>query len=1292
MDGKILYFFIRYKRDSKENTKDINFIVPEKNELKPISIYTEEQYDNLSYYYNKIFKVSKSAGKGKKGNNYYFELEINNEKHIIHFDSKGLTFVYEVNLEVRDEITDNQKKINQNKEYYEIIEFFIKALKNKGEERLIDKLYKESIELYENKKDFSLLIILFLNIYQKKDLCLQILKIFKKINQNPKDNEKNLDRKPFLKEYISKFKSIISEADEIIKNNNYNFIEFYGIILCYVNYYDYKTFTLVINDLYIKNSNDLYEILLIYNSHFNNPINQHLDFLNKFIGYIIENKDFPVFEKGIKIIKDIETFLSIIEKNKSEILEKYNDKKLEKVIKLNDLKFKKNGMEDEPQNEIVTASKVISKNDNDPYISIKNKKKIFEVFNNIKSIINFCKEKKAFLIYFTINFWKYILNYYNEPTQDNIEICFKLREIFIQYYDLILYVFDKKDEKSIIKKEVFNYFERDEFAFLLDNKIRRYNNNSKVTFIEKLRLIKKYNPYYREPKYFNYVSCGIFDFIDLDQIDNNFIEEFKGMNFEYIFKNNINEYIYKIFAKVKNIPNFNKVIQLINIKTLKNKNIYLYLLNEKYDEIISNEIGLLIDEKFKEAINVVAKIAIINYVYETKCNKFVFIYKRIKKLDRMIITLIFIEIINQCYNKEDKHIKKEESKNGEIEIDEKDQDIDIDYNEMKNFIFEEFSNKLDLELDIDNIINLLDCLEEKDKRKDIMNSINGKETLVNQFLQKLVKKNLFTKDEFFSYNKNIKISLFYKLYEKGKIKKNEEEYYNRIIFLLDSIKRDIEGDIKKFKLEEFLKNDPSLIKQRLSLIKIIIEGFNPDEQYAELKRINDDINKNICELIYIKNNILIYFQDTYHDIIKRIIEVIKNNNQKTINYYRRRIKDLMKEKEKLKDTVKKIEQVKNFFLFKIIYAMDPMKNERKKFENAYETLEQIKKDLKDNISITTLNNKYKEIFKKIKEKLSNNEDRANDFIKELINYCEISNTNLIDELTIFFKSKIYELDINSIIFFFENYFEKDNKDWNDRLPPTDYKNKWEENFQNIKEDLNKLRENGIYDYKNIGKYNKLFTCLYDKKFAIDFLFSQTSDEIHKLKDKINPINRKINTKDIIDIEKCIFAITEMRALKNNFKIIEYIKRLDDKTISQFENYSKIYSSIIKLEVTDDDISDIVYDKVINIIRDATFNIFQDTENIIYKNKNNEEIRKEGKIMEELIQIKNQIQIKNKIENNEDNEIKSKYRVLIFFKDLISNLEKINEYMKILRKKGSSLPIKVSIYKYKFISICRNTKF
>ena len=69
-------------------------------------------------------------------------------------------------------------------------------------------------------------------------------------------------------------------------------------------------------------------------------------------------------------------------------------------------------------------------------------------------------------------------------------------------------------------------------------------------------------------------------------------------------------------------------------------------------------------------------------------------------------------------------------------------------------------------------------------------------------------------------------------------------------------------------------------------------------------------------------------------------------------------------------------------------------------------------------------------MKKIKEKLSNNEERSKEFIKNLTDYYNIEDENLIDELTILFKSKKYEMDIKSIIFFFE-YFENLEKEFKD---------------------------------------------------------------------------------------------------------------------------------------------------------------------------------------------------------------------------------------------------------------------
>ena len=195
----------------------------------------------------------------------------------------------------------------------------------------------------------------------------------------------------------------------------------------------------------------------------------------------------------------------------------------------------------------------------------------------------------------------------------------------------------------------------------------------------------------------------------------------------------------------------------------------------------------------------------------------------------------------------------------------------------------------------------------------------------------------------------------------------------------------------------------------------------------------------------------------------------------------------------------------------------------------------------------------------------------------------------------------------------------------------------------------------------------MFTCLYDKKEAIDFLFSKIDHNISNLYDLINPVSSPISITDIKNTEDCIFFFSQMEKLEDNFKILFYIKKMNENQISKFENYSKIYSLLIELNIIYDDLEKI-YDEVENIIEDKTFNIYQD------KNDFN---------LENLIHLKNKIHIKNENIDGKQNkgynsEGKQLCKILIIFKNLVSSLEIINDYIKILRTKGSSLPIKISI--------------
>ena len=174
----------------------------------------------------------------------------------------------------------------------------------------------------KRKKGFSLLISLFLKVYNKKDLCKLLLEQFRIMNENPKDIQKNNDRKDYLKNYIENFNDICSEAEKLIDSDEDYFINYYGIILCYLNHYNYNKFSDIVKKLSKSNPKKLYEIMLIFNEHFK-KISENYQFYNDFVKYAILNKDFPVFQNGLKYITDLETFINVIDENKDSFYDRY---------------------------------------------------------------------------------------------------------------------------------------------------------------------------------------------------------------------------------------------------------------------------------------------------------------------------------------------------------------------------------------------------------------------------------------------------------------------------------------------------------------------------------------------------------------------------------------------------------------------------------------------------------------------------------------------------------------------------------------------------------------------------------------------------------------------------------------------------------------------------------------------------------------------------------------------------------------------------------------------------------
>ena len=185
------------------------------------------------------------------------------------------------------------------------------------------------------------------------------------------------------------------------------------------------------------------------------------------------------------------------------------------------------------------------------------------------------------------------------------------------------------------------------------------------------------------------------------------------MKFELIFKENISKYINKIISKITNIQDFETIIDLINFDELEDKNSFLDSINKKYEKVIKNEIGRLEGEELNKAVKIVAKLVIINYIYNIdEKKKTDFANNKIKKLNKKIIPLVYIEKINQCLKiAEDIKNRKEKEEDNKENNENKDNTFKL----FKDFIFAKFSSKLNNMNDIDNIIKLLDCLEGKNE-------------------------------------------------------------------------------------------------------------------------------------------------------------------------------------------------------------------------------------------------------------------------------------------------------------------------------------------------------------------------------------------------------------------------------------------------------------------------------------------------------------------------------------------------------------------------------------------------
>ena len=580
---KDVYFIILNPIDNEEkiNFKDLKYV----SRITPSIIFEKtievngQKLEVVVFKFRgkkKIKKDNVKEEKKEKERKEYTIKYISGVRSIeISFNTNEKSFVYSPNLEIGNiflETAIPEPIEQENIPLYKKLDIFQEALEHNNETEKKEKLFEDSIDLYKTKKKFSLMVSLFLKVYENnKGLCKTLIEIFFKIN-----GKENSDKEKDLKNELESFQNIYSKAEEIIAKNDYDKTYFYGVLFSYLHYYDKTNFSGMIKKFIDGNSGVVYDILIEYYSHFMNPLNQNQKFFDDFIKHALkkDNKDnkYQIFKRVMKYIEDIETYLFVINENKNEIFENCKELKTKPIELGPNLKLYKYN------NDKTNNPKSNSLNESDGEDSTPRLKKIQaeetecdKIIKLIEDLLKFSEKEQILAVYLKVTFWINLIKQYDIPDWRNINKLYNLRELYKKYNNLInsLYEKNEKKKKEDIKSEINGYLERDEFASYLNKNIKQLFEKEKdrLTNTEILGAIKEYNPYFsiEEDIHKNKRETSIFNFINYRKITPTFITNFKNWNFEKMFEEIITDYIKALTGNIKDIHTFGNIINLIDV-------------------------------------------------------------------------------------------------------------------------------------------------------------------------------------------------------------------------------------------------------------------------------------------------------------------------------------------------------------------------------------------------------------------------------------------------------------------------------------------------------------------------------------------------------------------------------------------------------------------------------------------------------------------------------------------------------------------------------------------------------
>ena len=412
-------------------------------------------------------------------------------------------------------------------------------------------------------------------------------------------------------------------------------------------------------------------------------------------------------------------------------------------------------------------------------------------------------------------------------------------------------------------------------------------------------------------------------------------------------------------------------------------------------------------------------------------NNLDFLKQNIEVLEKTIKIKIYVELFHICSDKK--------------------------YKQMKDHIENHFLNLKNSE-DLNEFFYFVENLKLKEEEDEYE---------YDNLMEKINERYLINESDFYSNDKNIKIELLSILQKNDILKEDNNSYYDNSIQILDKIFNVFESkEMKTVQLNSFVKNNEENILERLNLFKLLKnKNINSNEYYNTLKKLNEEINNTLEELLYIKDALEVYhkeFNKKEINKINNVIEQIKNGKVNLYNSIKIEINELLQYKNK----AKKVNEVKDLKIFKLFYSKSEGGNPDERFENAYEKLKNMK-----NMKLNGQNN----LINTIQEEIKNSDDI--EIQKEITEIMKLNNNSeqmYEEELNIILNSKNYEKDINSIFYFMNNFQKNYGKEDLKEFLSLKYKNLSEQGPEELKTNLKELKEKGIYDYIKENNNNKSY--------------------------------------------------------------------------------------------------------------------------------------------------------------------------------------------------------------------------